>query len=71
MVASVVSIAIEVGTSDESHRNIAWIEGFAVMVAVMISAFVTAINDYQKEREFQKLNEETEKTKVGNIIRNG
>ena len=25
------------------------------MVAVMISATVTAVNDYQKEREFQKL----------------
>jgi hypothetical protein len=50
MVASVVSIGIEVGTADDKHRSIAWIEGFAVMVAVFISATVTAVNDYQKER---------------------
>ena len=29
------------------------------MMAVMISATVTAVNDYQKERQFQKLNQET------------
>jgi len=47
-VASIVSIAISVGTADDSHRSTAWIEGAAVMLAVMISATVTAVNDYQK-----------------------
>jgi hypothetical protein len=46
-----------VGTADNQKRKIAWIEGFAVMLAVMISATVTAVNDYQKERQFQKLNQ--------------
>lgn len=41
------------------------------MVAVMISATVTAVNDYQKEREFQKLNLESEKSKLVNTIRDG
>jgi hypothetical protein len=48
IVASIVSIAIEVGTADNDHRSTAWIEGFAVLVAVAISASVTAVNDYQK-----------------------
>lgn len=48
IVASIVSIAIEVGTATPDHRSIAWIEGAAIMVAVMISATVTAANDYQK-----------------------
>jgi 1,4-dihydroxy-2-naphthoate octaprenyltransferase len=48
IVASLVAIAVEVGTADESHRSTAWIEGFAILVAVFISASVTAINDYQK-----------------------
>ncbi len=48
MFASVLSIAIEVGTADESHRSTAWIEGVAVLMAVMISASVQSINDYQK-----------------------
>ncbi len=59
IVASIISIAIEVGTATPDHRSTAWIEGAAVMLAVMISATVTAVNDYQKERQFQKLNQET------------
>ena len=33
-----------------------WIEGTAILVAVQIVAVVTAINDYEKERQFRKLN---------------
>jgi len=35
-------------TADESHRSTAWIEGFAIMVAVGISSGITTINDYEK-----------------------
>ncbi|KAJ6241004.1 cation transporting atpase [Anaeramoeba flamelloides] len=34
-----------------------WIEGTAILIAVLIVSFVTAINDYQKEKQFQQLNE--------------
>jgi hypothetical protein len=50
MVASVVSIVTEVGTADDDHRSTAWTEGIAVLVAVLISATVQSVNDYQKER---------------------
>lgn len=47
MGAAVVSIAIEVGTAQtNSKRAIAWIEGFAILVAVAICATVTAVNDW-------------------------
>ena len=48
IVASIITIAVEVGTADADHRSTAWIEGFAILVAVFISALVTAVNDYQK-----------------------
>jgi hypothetical protein len=48
IVASILSISIELGTADAEHRGTAWIEGFAVMVAVAICATVSAVNDYQK-----------------------
>lgn len=32
---------------------------------------MTAVNDYQKERQFIKLNEEKEKSKVATVFRNG
>lgn len=70
IVASVVSIAIEVGTADDSHRSTAWIEGFAVLVAVAISALVTSVNDYQKERQFIKLNSVIDERKRVSIRRN-
>ena len=46
MVAAVVSIAIEMGTADSDHLAYAWIEGFAILVAVFVCATVTAVNDY-------------------------
>jgi len=54
IVAAIVSIAVEVGTADtESKRSIAWIEGFAILVAVFVCSTVSAANDYKKEKQFQ------------------
>ncbi len=56
----------------ESHeRSTAWIEGFAILVAVVVVIVVTAYNDLQKEKEFQKLNELAENGKVVAVIRDG
>jgi len=46
IVASILSIAIEVGTADAENRKTAWIEGFAIMVAVAICSLVAAVNNY-------------------------
>lgn len=46
LAASVLSIAIEVGTADDSHKSLAWIEGFAIFIAVFVCCNVTAVNDY-------------------------
>lgn len=40
-------------------------------MAVFISALVQAINNYQKEKQFQKLNEEAESRKLIRVIRDG
>jgi hypothetical protein len=56
LVAAILSIVLEVSTASDEERSKAWIEGFAVLVAVFVCAFVTSINDYQKERQFMKLN---------------
>ena len=46
MVAAVVSIIIDVSTADDSHRSTAWVEGFAILVAVAVCSNVTAFNDW-------------------------
>ena len=46
LVASIISIIVNVATAEEDERSIAWIDGFAILVAVFIVTFVTALNDY-------------------------
>ena len=50
IVAALVSIIIETSTAEESHRSTAWIEGFAILIAVFVCSLVSAINDFQKEK---------------------
>lgn len=68
--AGIISIVINM-IMEEHERAYAWIEGFAIILAVVIVVVVTAWNDLKKEKEFQKLNEEAESGKVVTIIRDG
>lgn len=40
-----------------SKNKLEWIEGVAILVAVAIATIAQSVNDYQKERQFRKLNE--------------
>ncbi len=54
-VCAIVIIPIEVGfAKDADERNIAWIEGFAILVAVAVVSCVGAGSDYVKEGQFLK-----------------
>ena len=48
-----------------------WIEGAAIIAAVVIVAVVTATNDYQKEQQFRKLSEVAEGKKDVKVGREG
>jgi 1,4-dihydroxy-2-naphthoate octaprenyltransferase len=50
IVAALVSIVIETATAEESHRATAWVEGFAILIAVFVCSMVSSVNDYQKEK---------------------
>ncbi|CAD8110921.1 unnamed protein product [Paramecium sonneborni] len=71
LVASIVSIIIGVATADDDHRSLAWIEGFAIFIAVFVCCNVTAVNDYQKERQFQSLNQMADSRKTVTVWRDG
>ncbi|KAJ3100803.1 hypothetical protein HDU97_001921 [Phlyctochytrium planicorne] len=49
---------------DEAKEGNHWIEGFAIIIAVIIVVLAGSINDYQKEKAFQKLNAKKEDRKV-------
>ena len=74
MVAAVVSLILGIFAPEEcgGHEdNTGWIDGFAIIVAVFIVAFVTAINDYQKEQQFQGLQNKIEGEHKFTVIRGG
>eukprot|EP00123_Amoebidium_parasiticum_P014394 comp22478_c0_seq1/m.33887 comp22478_c0_seq1/g.33887 ORF comp22478_c0_seq1/g.33887 comp22478_c0_seq1/m.33887 type:complete len:1148 (-) comp22478_c0_seq1:453-3896(-) len=68
MVAGVVSLIL--GVTFEEDKSTGWIEGFAILVAVLVVTLVASLNDYQKERQFRKLNAVKEDYKIS-VIRDG
>lgn len=75
-VAAVISLAVGLyQTFDTSgHKageaKIEWLEGVAIIVAIAIVVLVGSINDFQKERQFVKLNKKKQDRDV-NVIRSG
>lgn len=69
LIAGVVSLVI--GLTLDDHRSRGWIDGFAILVAVLIVTQVTAMNDYQKERKFAKLQQEHSNRKAVTVVRAG
>ncbi|KAJ3066998.1 hypothetical protein HDU98_009767 [Podochytrium sp. JEL0797] len=69
-VVSFISLAIgiteDINEPDPSQR-IHWVEGFSVLVAVIIVVLASSINDLQKEKQFRKLNAKKEDRSVKGI----
>ncbi len=57
-----------VGVYEDPQKG--WIEGAAILSAVLIVAVVTATNNYNKERQFRKLNAVKDDVNI-NVIRDG
>lgn len=72
-VAAVVSLALGIYqsiNSKDGEAPVQWVEGVAIMVAIIIIVTVGAANDWQKERQFVKLNKKKEDRTV-KVIRSG
>ena len=72
-VAAVISLALGIYQSvrpTDGEAPVEWVEGVAIMVAIIIVVVVGAANDYQKERQFVKLNKKKEDRDV-KVIRSG
>lgn len=53
--AAIVSLAIGVWKDLQEGTQTHWIEGAAIMMAVVLVVLVNAINDWQKDRQFRAL----------------
>ncbi|KAL2835528.1 hypothetical protein BJY01DRAFT_223458 [Aspergillus pseudoustus] len=69
-IAAIISLSLGIyETVDEGH-GVDWIEGVAIVVAIAIVTLVTALNDWQKERQFAKLNKRNNDREV-KAVRSG
>ncbi|CAG8638500.1 1344_t:CDS:2, partial [Ambispora gerdemannii] len=74
-IASLFSLAVGI-SEDYSSRHpegeprVGWVEGVAILAAVAAVVLTNAINDYQKEKQFKKLNAKKEDRSV-KLIRDG
>jgi P-type Ca2+ transporter type 2C len=71
-VAAILSLAIGLYQTFGTATNppVEWIEGVAIIVAIVIIVVVGSINDYQKERQFAKLYKKKQDRNV-KVIRSG
>ncbi|KAK3817617.1 MAG: PMCA-type calcium-translocating P-type ATPase [Benniella sp.] len=74
-IAAVVSLLVSFYEDYGPHHKpgqprVGWVEGTAILVAVAAVVFTNAINDYQKERQFRKLNAKKDDRNV-KLLRDG
>lgn len=62
------AVSLVVGTIESPKDG--WLEGVAILMAITIVVLVTSINNYLKEKQFQKLNEEAQERGI-TVIRDG
>jgi len=77
-VAAIVSLLLsfipsskeeEFGHEESKHHE--WIEGLAILISVIVVVFVTAFNDYTKERQFRGLQSRIEGEHKFAVLRGG
>ena len=69
IVAAIVSITVQAIYS--KNRQYFWVEGVTILIAVLICSIVATFNNYQKQKQFEELNEASEKNNKYYVIRNG
>ena len=70
LVAAVVNLILGLAFHDPANPEPGWLEGVAIGVTVFVVVMATALLDWSKERQFQKLSEKSGES-VTCILRNG
>lgn len=56
--------SVEYDSSGNRIPAVKWVEGVSIIVAVLLVVLVGSINDYQKEKQFQRLNAKKQDRKL-------
>ncbi|KAK5985922.1 hypothetical protein GCK32_011571, partial [Trichostrongylus colubriformis] len=70
LVILLISALVSLG-HDDSEQEAGWIEGVAILVAVIVVVLVTALNDWSKEKQFRGLQSKIEGEHKFSVIRGG
>lgn len=68
---AIFQLVIEMSTATEEELAHAWIEGFAILLAVAVVSLVGAGSDYKKEGQFLKQQQIAEDAKIVTMKRDG
>jgi Ca2+-transporting ATPase len=68
--ASIVALVIGIAFPEDGDRATGWIDGAAILLAIMIVCTVAACQDWSQERQFRKQNMKKEDRRV-KVIRGG
>ncbi|KAI6176344.1 Calcium-transporting ATPase [Aphelenchoides bicaudatus] len=78
LIAALVSLGLsfyrppaEHASNDSSEQEAGWIEGAAILIAVIVVVLVTAANDWSKEKQFRGLQSKIETEHKFSVIRGG
>ncbi|KAJ3358849.1 hypothetical protein GGF32_009945 [Allomyces javanicus] len=75
-IAAIVSLALGLyedfgmHQDDVHHEKVKWVEGVAIIIAVLIVVLVASVNDWQKERQFRALSAKVDDRTV-KVLRRG
>jgi Ca2+-transporting ATPase len=71
LISFVLGIVQDFGPSHTpGEPRVDWVEGVAIMIAVIIVVVVGSLNDYQKERQFRTLNDKKDERTI-KVLRGG
>ena len=70
LICAIISLILGIFFPPHGEEGTAWIEGAAILAAVVLVTLVTSLNEYSQEKQFRKLNKRAEDRQII-VIRNG
>lgn len=67
-IAAIISLSLGIYQTVDAGHGVDWVEGVAICVAILIVTIVTAGNDWQKERQFAKLNKRVSCSRPNSLL---
>lgn len=56
---------------DPDVLRTAWVDGFAILAAVVLVVFITALNDWTKDKQFRGLQKKLDSDSKFSVLRDG